>query len=466
MVRNIIWGSAALILLLAACKSRVPELMVSQEERLVYRVMETPQATGGDPDRGFYYLTHSGYIGGALPAELYQKLLDTYTDTVLRREGPAGHLPYPMIYYQGAGGVNMVSGSCFTCHASALNGRIVFGLGNSFSDFRPNNAGQTRLLALASRMKFDKDSPERAAADHALGYFRAITPRIMTDNPNVNPAFRLEEACAAQRNPADLTYRRQPVFMMNTFNIGSDTPPLWNVAKKQALYYNGMGRGDFTKLLMQASVLGIADSTAAREVQQSFDDVLAWLRSITPPAWPEAVDPSLAAAGEVIFLDKCSKCHGRYGAEETYPNKMVPLAEIKTDSLYALYFLRAGLDDWYNSSWFATSQPRSEMRPSAAYIAPPLDGIWASAPYLHNGSVPTLAALLDSRIRPDYWSRSGDSRDYDYAAVGWRYTTESNGRGKNTYNATLPGYENIGHYFADTLSDTQRTALLEYLKTL
>ena len=61
---------------------------------------------------------------------------------------------------------------------------------------------------------------------------------------------------------------------------------------------------------------------------------------------------------------------------------------------------------------------------TGGYVATPLTGVWATAPYLHNGSVPTLAALLDSTTRPKYWSRkygtngSYDSNDYDEHAVG------------------------------------------------
>src|SRR5256885_8025425 len=55
--------------------------------------------------------------------------------------------------------------------------------------------------------------------------------------------------------------------------------------------------------------------------------------------------------------------------------------------------------------------------PQPGYIAPPLDGIWATAPFFHNGSVPTLEGVLDSTKRPAKWTRSFVSTDYDQAAV-------------------------------------------------
>jgi hypothetical protein len=98
-------------------------------------------------------------------------------------------------------------------------------------------------------------------------------------------------------------------------------------------------------------------------------------------------------------------------------------------------------------------------------VAPPLDGVWATAPYLHNGSVPTLTALLDSRQRPARWRRDHASDVYDLRAVGWPYTAGTAGDAQ-TYDTTLPGYGAGGHTFGDALDAAQRSALLEYLKTL
>jgi len=100
------------------------------------------------------------------------------------------------------------------------------------------------------------------------------------------------------------------------------------------------------------------------------------------------------------------------------------------------------------------------------YIAPPLDGIWVTAPYLHNGSVPTLEALLNSDLRPKYWSRDFDKPEYDYQKLGWKYTKEEKPGGKTVYNTDLPGYGNYGHNYGDKLKEKERKAIIEYLKTL
>jgi mono/diheme cytochrome c family protein len=267
------------------------------------------------------------------------------------------------------------------------------------------------------------------------------------------------------RNPADLSYVADPLYEMWDYNIATDTPPLWHVKKKNTLYYNGIGRGDMTKLLLQASVLGTPDSSYTRQSANAFKDVYAWLQTLEPPAYPGTIDQDLAASGEVLFNKSCSGCHGTYGLTETYPNKVVHLDLIQTDRLYADYINQSGIVDWYNKSWFATSTPHSSFEPTDGYVAPPLDGIWASAPYFHNGSVPTVYQVLHSTARPERWTRSGDSKDYDWKRLGWNYEPEPKNK-KWTFDTNTPGYGNGGHYFGDKLSESERWAVVEYLKTL
>jgi hypothetical protein len=121
--------------------------------------------------------------------------------------------------------------------------------------------------------------------------------------------------------------------------------------------------------------------------------------------------------------------------------------------------------EWYNKSWFATSSPTSWFEPVAGYIAPPLDGIWATAPYLHNGSVPNLWTLLKSSERPTKWDRNPQTAQYDYELLGWK-VTDSEGNSKFSYDTDLPGYGNQGHTFGDQLENYERKAVIEYLKTL
>jgi hypothetical protein len=74
--------------------------------------------------------------------------------------------------------------------------------------------------------------------------------------------------------------------------------------------------------------------------------------------------------------------------------------------------------------------------------------------------------LLNSDLRPRYWSRDYDNPEYDYEKLGWKYTKEQKAVDKFTYNTDVPGYGNYGHAFGDKLTEKERKAVIEYLKTL
>ena len=456
----------ALFLLAVACRS-YRDIAISLDRReAVETIPATPQHRGGDPERGFEYLVTGAHVGNGIPLEAHFKVFGEEKDTILHREGDNGKVPYFNNVFELDSGIKVVSGNCFVCHAARMEGEMVFGLGNYAGDFTASLKPKLQVLNFYIRTKYGKNSREWELYEEQGEWYKHVAEATVMNNLGTNPAFRLEEAVINYRDPSDLTYREEPWYELTNPGIGSDVPPLWNVKKKNALYYNGAGRGDFTKLLMQVSVLGIHDSTAAREVQRNFVDVLAWLETLEPPTYPRPIDQKLAAQGEMIFQEHCQGCHGTYGEQETYPNKLIPMHKIGTDPAYAAYSIQSKLVEWYNSSWYGQSPTPATLNDYYGYIAPPLDGVWATAPYLHNGSVPTLAALLDSRQRPTYWHRSLDSHDYDHENVGWQYTAMKKGKGDQTFDTTLPGAGNQGHTYGDKLADPERKALLAYLKTL
>jgi hypothetical protein len=109
-------------------------------------------------------------------------------------------------------------------------------------------------------------------------------------------------------------------------------------------------------------------------------------------------------------------------------------------------------------------EKRAANTNSLSYKARPLDGIWATAPYLHNGSVPNLYQLLlpvKDRMKTFFVG----TRDFDSLNVG--FVTEKRD-GATEFDTSQPGNSNAGHdtYGTDTLSDEQRWQLVEYLKTL
>ncbi len=94
------------------------------------------------------------------------------------------------------------------------------------------------------------------------------------------------------------------------------------------------------------------------------------------------------------------------------------------------------------------------------YKARPLNGVWATAPYLHNGSVPTLADLLKPADQRPKTFHVG-STEFDAVNVG--YVSDPK---YPLYDTTVPGNKNIGHQYGAELNDQQRADLLEFLKSL
>jgi hypothetical protein len=101
--------------------------------------------------------------------------------------------------------------------------------------------------------------------------------------------------------------------------------------------------------------------------------------------------------------------------------------------------------------------------PYGPYAARPLYGIWAAAPYLHNGSVPTLYhLLLPPEQRPKTFALGG--REYDPVKLGFAIATTC-GQQDCLVDTTRTGEGNGGHLWGTDLAEDDRMALLEYLKT-
>ena len=107
-------------------------------------------------------------------------------------------------------------------------------------------------------------------------------------------------------------------------------------------------------------------------------------------------------------------------------------------------------------------------RKTFGYANAPLDGVWLRAPYLHNGSVPTLRDLLEpAASRPKLFYRGDDV--YDAKRMGFvADAPERNGRKFFAYDTALPGNSNAGHEgerYGTALAPQDKDALVEYLKT-
>ncbi|HWB82929.1 MAG TPA: di-heme-cytochrome C peroxidase [Bryobacteraceae bacterium] len=205
---------------------------------------------------------------------------------------------------------------------------------------------------------------------------------------------------------------------------------------------------------------------------------------LQPPQWPAEVlgniDQSKAEQGRQIFQEKCASCH---------QNRFFPQMQIGTDPNRANSFgqpvgktpfpkavapildklkQRAYADDGITPAEQAKMDADPVVwRSTGQYLARPLNGIWATGPYLHNGSVPTLYDLLHPDQRPAKFNTGG--LEFDPVKVGYRSDSTVSGANVWVFDTSQPGNSNIGHsgeVFGTTLPEDQKAALLEYLKKL
>ena len=387
----------------------------------------------------------------ARPADYAAAFRETYglhTAPYPNSDLPMGLRDGPRLFGKG------VSIDCLACHGGSILGQSYVGLGNASLDvqalFEDLNAGSGLPSHLPMRFSNARGTSEAGGMSVFL---------------------------LARRNP-DLTFRDPSLDLGLHDQMCEDPPAWWLLHKKKSMYQTGGADAHSVRSIMQFMMGSINGPAAFEKAEADFADIQQYLYSLRPPKYPFPVDHALAAKGESLFKQTCSRCHGAYGENWTYPNKIIPLAEIGTDP--ARYKgITPTFGYYYDRSWFAKAEQGNghayPAKDTIGYQAPPLDGLWATAPYLHNGSAPTVYHVLNSKTRPVRFTRSYHTaaEDYDAVKLGWKYRevgpVDSRlpaREQRKVYDTTQPGRGNGGHTYGDDLTDEQRLAVIEYLKTL
>ncbi len=240
----------------------------------------------------------------------------------------------------------------------------------------------------------------------------------------------------------------------------SDFPSLWNQQPREGmhLHWDGNNTSVDERNLSASLGAGVTPVTVDHASLQRIHD---WIWTLPPPRYPFAIDPARSARGKPIFEQQCAQCHS-FGGNKT--GTVEPLASVNTDPYrlnsytYIFCINQANLypDSQYRFTHFSKTN---------GYANQPLDGVWARAPYLHNGSVPTLMDLLeDPPSRPKQFVRGYDV--YDQQKVGFVSDTSDARAAGTPYDTTIPGNGNGGHLWGTTLPADQKRDLVEFMKTL
>ena len=344
--------------------------------------------------------------------------------------------------------------NCLACHGGKVAGRVIPGLPNSHVALQTLTE-DVRLVKLQQGKKLSH-----------LDLATLQLPLSTTDGTTNAVIFGV--VLGTYRNP-DMsvdTKRKLPPLMHHDV----DAPPFWNVRKKTSLYADGHAPKT-PRPLMQFILLPRVSLETLTEWEPQFADILAWIESLEPPKYPFEIDRTLAARGQRVFLDNCARCHGTYGPGGKYEQQTIELDKVGTDPLRFRSLTREHRQ-WVKESWISRYGADPVDVDPVGYVAPPLDGIWASAPYFHNGSVPTLWHVLHPESRPVVWKRAEDG--YDQQKVGLEIetfymipsTAKAASHRRRYFDTRLPGKSPTGHTFPNLMDEDEKRAVLQYLKTL
>jgi hypothetical protein len=265
-------------------------------------------------------------------------------------------------------------------------------------------------------------------------------------------------------NPVRFRLFKQP----DDHSIGnSDIPSIWNQKERvgQYLHWDGL-----TKVFMETAITSaIGDGAREKNLDVEYlAKIEAYLRALPPPAYPLTVHAELAKLGASVYARECGECHAPGGAKL---GTVIPLAEIGTDPHRTQAWTQGQVDDWKKlavtyQQKYAGKFDLATFGKHEGYVSGLLDGIWLKGPYLHNGSVPSLGALLETPdARPQLFYRGNDLLDAKNVGFVSDVSTQGS-RQFFRYDVSIAGNSNAGHQYGTQLSADDKRAVVEYMKTL
>lgn len=452
---------------------------------------EEPQAAWvtSTPELRFKYGSIGGENDAGIPYWIFYVLPRVFPEKL---PGPGGYAAFGVAWEEGKElpvgftkkkiGFDRVGNNCATCHVASY--RVSADSTPVFVTAGPNHRLELEgffrfLVDCAKDPRFNADVllSEIEQVTHLdwldkLSYRLLIIPltkkRLMEREAQFAWIYRSDfpQWGRGRDDAMNLTKYFMLKWKMDNSIGPTDMPSVWNLQKYHAEAGNRMnfaGDSHDARSVIMDSALGLIN--AAPPDKQAFlgqvDWLLDYLGKLPAPKYPFTIDQARAANGKVLFAQQCGSCHA-----SARMGNVVPLAEIGTDA--------ERIGTWSKDAAIAANKVVKDMgierpglveEPLTGYVAQFLDGIWLRAPYLHNGSVPTLRDLLNApEQRPTQFYRGYDV--YDQARVGFITSGEEAMRTGTLYDTKLRSNGNAGHNFGTALSDADKDALLEYLKTL
>jgi hypothetical protein len=371
-------------------------------------------------------------------------------------------------------GYPRVGFNCALCHTTRYRENV-----EDPPTFVPAGPGHTANIEALSRFFFDCAKDPRFNSDNLISAIENFTKLDFVDKL----LYRFYIIPTAKKHIIETgekflwTYRAQPPAwgrgsdgptyssrylpydVADGYHFGSTQfPAIWNLAKYQNGHQatdeqrlNVIGDGRDVHAVIVASLMGLFGSTPPDREKidseaKTLGDYLEHRRAEPfPKTRTDAPQAENIALGKVVFDRECASCHAE---DRPRVGRLMPVTEVGTDPDYA-------------DQWAATSGN------PPAYTVPHLDGIWLRGPYLHNGSVPSLAdLLLPAAQRPKQFYRGNDVLDAKDGGFVSNVENDDAKRRGNLFDTTVKGNGNQGHVYGTTLPVDQKHALIAYLETL
>jgi len=445
-----------------------------------YLLRAEPDFEGATPEEHFKH----GAIGlsteSRLPYYIWQVLPIMFPEKLPR---PGGWASFGFIFEPGQEipigfslrkiGYPALEANCSLCHTSAYRAspndtpKVILGAPAHTLDLE---AFQHFLFACASDPRFTSGNVLKAINQvHQTSWLEGLVYRFAIIPVTKHGLLTQKIAYSWQDSRPTQGRGRVDTFNPTKFNvfhmpddgtIGTvDLPQIWNQRPRENLYLHWDGNNNQLQERNYAAAMAVG-ATPQSVIPASFKEVTDFLLDLHPPAFPFPIDPARAARGKAIYEGKCTSCHA-FGSPQT--GQVTPIDTIGTDRHRLDSFTVALVNEFHT---FETPPFKFDAyRKTNGYSNTPLDGVWARAPYLHNGSVPTLWDLLEPvEKRPMVFYTGSDI--YDPKNVGFVNSGPDAESAGFKYEVCLPGNFNVGHTFGTELKDDEKWDLIEFMKTL
>ncbi|HZT32891.1 MAG TPA: hypothetical protein VFA33_23595 [Bryobacteraceae bacterium] len=418
--------------------------------------------------------------GSQIPYWIWKVMPEVFAD---RLPGPGGWASLGLIMEPGADlpvgfskrhlGYDAVEANCALCHTGVFRRspsspqEVILGGPANVLDLE---GFQRFLYGAAADSRFSADVLLPAIEKiHSLSmvesllYRNIIIPAMKEGLLQQKVAYSWQESRPIQGRGRTDTFNptKFNVFHMPDDNtIGTvDLPQVWNQRPRVGLNLHWDGNNNNINERNYAAAMAIG-ATPKSVLIPSFKRVTDFLLDLKPPAWPFDLNKDMAARGKTIYEQHCAECH-EFGKPRT--GQVEPIEQIGTDR-HRLDSFTAQLVEKFHS----INQPPfvfDAYHKTNGYSDVPIDGIWARAPYLHNGSVPNLWALLQPpQDRPVLFYTGYDV--YDPKNVGFVTDGPEARQVGFRFDTGIPGNGNQGHLYGTNLAEKDKWDLIEYLKTL